>query len=515
MDKKSEPETIVPGEGSTEAERYLAKLCQRSFLSLWSYPAVYRDEGRPSGKGDGKEVCDLLVIFENHIIIFSDKDCEFRNTGRIEVDWPRWFKRAIQKSAVQVYGAESWIKRSPHNLYIDKQCSKPFPISLPSPERAVFHRIVVAHNGSQRCQEALGGSGSLMINSTLTDDKGHFARPFTVGQIDPSRGYVHVFDDTTLNIVMNTLDTISDFTSYLVKKEKLLTGAMRISAAGEEEMLALYLKNLNSNEEHEFIFPGGGKADGVFLAEGLWEGHIASPERRAQLRADKVSYAWDKLIESFTHHAMTGTQYFNSGSTLNRQEHMYRAMAREPRTRRRVLAIAFREVLERSERSKSLREARVIPPWRKGETAYVFMTLRRPESAPEDEYRGKRVQLLWDYCMVTKLKEKAAIVVGIATDAGLGSYRSEDICYLDDSDWGADAVAEAQEIQERLGILKETKLTRSREYEYPVNHEGIPRDNQGPSRNSQCACGSGLRYRKCHGAKFFLKCGKKRDKKKR
>jgi hypothetical protein len=60
---------IERADGVTEAERYLKRLCDRTFLSLWSYPGVYRDQG--SGKGtEGKEVCDLLVVFENHIIIW-------------------------------------------------------------------------------------------------------------------------------------------------------------------------------------------------------------------------------------------------------------------------------------------------------------------------------------------------------------------------------------------------------------------------------------------------------------
>src|SRR5579864_8239454 len=69
---------IVPSDGVTTAERYLAKLCRRSFLSLWSHPCVFRDQGRHEDKGDGKEVCDLLVVFENHVIMFSDKDCRFK-----------------------------------------------------------------------------------------------------------------------------------------------------------------------------------------------------------------------------------------------------------------------------------------------------------------------------------------------------------------------------------------------------------------------------------------------------
>ena len=60
---------IVRSEGVTASERYLGKLCRRSFLSLWSYPGVLRDQGRSNGKGDGKEVSDLLVVFENHILL--------------------------------------------------------------------------------------------------------------------------------------------------------------------------------------------------------------------------------------------------------------------------------------------------------------------------------------------------------------------------------------------------------------------------------------------------------------
>ena len=70
-------------EGVTDAERSLKRLCDRSFLSLWSHAGIYRDQGKV-GKGHGKEVCDLLVVFEDHIIIFSDKDCKYPNTGNAE-----------------------------------------------------------------------------------------------------------------------------------------------------------------------------------------------------------------------------------------------------------------------------------------------------------------------------------------------------------------------------------------------------------------------------------------------
>jgi hypothetical protein len=62
-----------PSAGSTGSERALTKLACETFLSLWSYPNVVRDE--PQGKGAiGKEIADQLVVFEDDVVLFSDND---------------------------------------------------------------------------------------------------------------------------------------------------------------------------------------------------------------------------------------------------------------------------------------------------------------------------------------------------------------------------------------------------------------------------------------------------------
>jgi hypothetical protein len=502
-DNSTSASVVSPSEGVTPAERYLAKLCKRSFLSIWSYPAVFRDQGRVNGKGDGKEVCDLLVVFENHILIFSDKDCGFDDTGNLDLDWSRWYRKAVLKSADQVFGAERWIRKFPNKLFLDRQCRVPFPITLPTQDVATFHRIVVAHSGSRRCKEVLGGSGSMMLhnapNTEVLD-----GRPFAIGQVNPAKGYVHVFDDTTLDVVMKTLDTITDFTSYLTKKELFLTGSKKVLAAGEEELLALYLGHLNAAGEHDFVFKGGYNAFNI--GEGLWDNFKTSSERRAQVEADQPSYAWDSLLESFAFHAMTGTQYFSSGEPLREQEKMFRIMAREPRTRRRILAISLREVLERSAKSSGLWDARVMAPDREGYPYYVFLCVKRPKNVSDEEYRDKRIRLLSDDCHVVKLSwPDATQILGIATESVSEVRRSEDMLYLDVSNWGAEAEQSAQEIQQRLGILKQTRTSRSREYEYPVDHLGLSRNRTPPSRNSPCECRSGKRFRYCCGRKLFPK----------
>lgn len=61
-----------------------------------------------------------------------------------------------------------------------------------------------------------------LIGDAHYTDRGRGIKPFTVEQLDTAKGDVHVFDDTSLDIVMRTLDTVSDFVSYLTKKEQFI-----------------------------------------------------------------------------------------------------------------------------------------------------------------------------------------------------------------------------------------------------------------------------------------------------
>ena len=60
-------------EGLTASEALLAELCSRSFLQLWTYPNLF--------KKPGKELIDLMVVFGNDILLFSDKSCAFPQLG--------------------------------------------------------------------------------------------------------------------------------------------------------------------------------------------------------------------------------------------------------------------------------------------------------------------------------------------------------------------------------------------------------------------------------------------------
>src|ERR1700751_5312546 len=152
---------IEKSPGLTESERLLADLCQYTFLSLWSYPNLFR--------APGQELCDVLVVFDDHLIIFSDKSCKFPDTGDPGLDCMRWYDRAIDRSARQVFGAERWIKAHPDRIFLDAACAKRFPLKLPDLANMQVHRVVAALNAGERFKAYFGkdglhgGSGSLIF----------------------------------------------------------------------------------------------------------------------------------------------------------------------------------------------------------------------------------------------------------------------------------------------------------------------------------------------------------------
>jgi SEC-C motif len=498
---------VERADGVTHAERYLKQLCDKTFLSLWSFPGVYRDQGH-SGKGDGKEECDLLVVFENDIIIFSDKSCEFPRTDNLERDWCRWFRKAVLQSATQVWGAERWIKTFPNRLFLDRSCQVPFPIDIPDIQSARFHRIVVAHNASKRCTEALGQSGSLMLMPRIVGDahcdpdKGTVI-PFAIGHVDPQRGFVHVLDDMTLEVLLGTLDTVRDFVNYLTKKERFITSGLLVAATGEEELLGHYLAKLNKQGEHDFVFPEDVTA--IAIDVGFWDDFKNSPERRRHQQANEVSYTWDRIIEKFGFHIFGGTSRSNSHPRIADQVVPLRFMARERRTRRRILSKALIDLLSKTE-NRNLRATRIVSPSNAGDPYYVFLVLSKPDGVSDNEYRDVRYHLLAELCRSAKLQFADALdIVGFATEPGLLGDKTEDVIYMDARHWTPEDQQDAEQVRDDLKLLKEVTMSKERHKEYPDSPKSertvLPPRRKRPQsrRNSMCPCGSGRKFKKCCG----------------
>lgn len=511
------PFAVVKGRGVNTSERDLVRLAERSFLSIWSYPNVWRDQKFSGGHGgDGKELCDLLVVFDEHVIIFSDKDVSYKPQNDPKVAWRRWYKSAVKKSADQIYGAERWLREHPKQLFLDKGCTQPFPISLPAPERMKVHRIVVAHGASKAClQHFGGGSGRLMLvpmvvgDDHLLPDEHRFdveglnipppVTPFVVGQIDPGRGYVHVLDDVTFKILLENLDTITDFVGYLERKERFVTSGRLVSAAGEEDLLAHYLRDVGKDGHNDFVLPNN--ASFLSVSEGLWEEFQQHPQRRAQLEANRVSYAWDDLIERFDFHILNDSQYYKTGSGVAHSEPLVRFLAREPRTRRRFLSASFLSLFNQVRDQPW--KVRVMLPSQPGDPYYIFMVMRRLEGVSSDEYREGRRNCLGEYMSALKVVMPEALdIVGIAIGNSDDSA-SEDLQYLDARIWTEEDQREAEALQRETGFLTDLRRSETIIKTYP---DITPRRNpvsktsgKGSQRNKPCPCGSGRKYKHCHG----------------
>src|SRR3546814_2279545 len=124
--------------GVTETERMLADFCERSFLKLWTYPNPYKD--------DGKELCDVLAVFGDHVFIFFDREKAFTDTPESDpmIVWDRWKRRTIDRQVITAHGAERYI-RSGRGIFLDAKRTVPFPLAINASTATVHKEIGRAH----------------------------------------------------------------------------------------------------------------------------------------------------------------------------------------------------------------------------------------------------------------------------------------------------------------------------------------------------------------------------------
>ncbi|WP_051571724.1 YecA family protein [Ruminiclostridium cellobioparum] len=509
---------IHRSEGVTESEKILNLLCKRSFFSLWTYPNVYRDQGTKDGKYEGKEVCDALAVFGDHILIFSDKSCTFPDSGSLDVDWARWYKKAIKRSADQLLGAMRWITQHPDRLFIDKDCMEPLPINLPSIENAKFHLIAVARGAGERCKMHYGGSGSLMVFSpqfdNLLHDHGEKLPLFAIGEVALFDGYIHVFDDITTSIVLETLDTAPDLIRYLVEKEKFMKSGRLQNADGEEELLAYYMQSWNEAGELSFFNSVMSNYNipeippKIILAEGGWEELVSDMTWRSLQEWRRPSLYWDNLIELFAFHTLDGSLYKVDDPSPKYQETLLRFLAAEPRYRRRTLAYAILDHIEISSKDENVDfSARIVFSTKSDEPTYVFLVVVRLDGEDLYKYRNRRRLLLINYCAVVKHKYPSNDhIIGLAVEPKYSQERSEDMIYLDAREWTTEMEINAAEAHEKLGILKDIspKTLPTEPRHYIDAKLGADLSNNiisgKPGRNDPCPCGSGIKFKRCHGS---------------
>lgn len=491
---------IVRATGSTPSERYLAELAERSFLNLWSYPNPHRSQ-KLGGAGDGKELCDLLVVCDPHVIVFSEKEIRWTDKA-VDVAWPRWFRKAVDAAATQLRGAERWINEFPDRIFLDPSCETPFPLEFPPAERRRLHRVVVARGAAAACKKHFGGGmGTLVVKPDLkgaahVDASSASFFPFAIGDIDPESDFVHVFDEVALDIVMQELDTITDFTDYLDKRARFLRSGNLEMAGGEEDLLAFYAIRINDDGDHDFTPPDGHtwkEAGPVRIGAGNFAKYVSNPQYQAKKAADEVSYIWDSLIETFTEHMLNGTSIVLPGFrfSLTESEIAVRHMALRGRYMRRSHGKAIMGALEIGQRQQVFFRAMLAARTsRFNETGFFFMTLKymdwMEEKGGYEHYRLFRSHYLQTYAQALLMKfDYLQRVIGIAMEPpNQGRGASEDIIYGEQQAWTPEQRAENKKDAERLGIMQSLVERPVRSTEFPEIAER-PRRGPPPPRGNR------------------------------
>ena len=482
---------LEKSEGASDSERYLINKCQTTFMSLWSYPNPFTCEKK------GKELCDVLALFGNHLFLFSDKSCEFDKKDRIEIAWNRWYKHAIEAGAKQILGAERYI-RSRRKIYLDAKLTNAFPLAIPDENNLIIHRIIVARGIRKACIEYFGeGTGSLIVNTTFVGNQHLYKIDrngipvlsercplFTSGIVFDREHFFHVFDDYTLDCVMDELDTVSDFISYLVHKERLIASQKDIIAPGEEEILGRYL-SIIENEQHCIVTNQELSQYQCFEFHDFWQKYLQDPDRLVKKRENEKSYIWDDLLEKVFRNMMDGTLRSASHQDYQNQSLLFYRFAEPCRVERRVLAHAFLEsycaAIQKMDLNSSifLTFVRRIFLEGKKDTLITIIWVHCPKDLPIEKCLEFRRQCLEAKILsILPSSREYTYHIGIAKMIEIDKDDSEDYIYINANDFPDDCgeIQDAKDFLDSQSNLlgRNAKSAIAEEYSSTIQTENIP-----------------------------------------
>ncbi|MEO6174925.1 MAG: hypothetical protein ABIP27_07225 [Flavobacterium circumlabens] len=276
---------------------------RKIFLPFWSF-------ANPIGK-KGKELCDVLVVCGNIIIIISVKDIRVAENNDALVQYERWVKKAIHDSIDQIHGAERYLRGVDEVLLKNKRTN----VKLPDKKNREIHRIAIA----------FGSPANF---------------PLPTGEFD--KGYVHVFDETSTSTIITELDTIVDFTNYLTAKRKFVANKTLLMA-NEVDFLAYYIQTGLEDD-----IP----SNAVISGENLWNDYINSNEYAKWQDDVRVSYIWDDMLHHVHNYHITDS---TSNEKRDEIEEAIRAINLEPRINRIELESVLNNAIERKLKARILK----------------------------------------------------------------------------------------------------------------------------------------------------------------
>ncbi len=379
------------------AEKFVHDLAVKTFLVDW----CYLNPKLPNGK----ELCDLLVVYDDTVVIWQVKDLQVDEAGRYR-------DREVAKNLRQLSGARRQL------------------VSL---------KTAVELENPRRRKEFLDAASikEIYLISVLLGE-GEDAFSFLIRFRDYN---VHVFNKDFTQLVLGELDTVSDFVRYLRAKEILKRDKHVIVVGGEEELLAWYLMNDRSFDRFK-------EANAVLLDQGSWQQFRLSQKYRNKKEEDQISYGWDDIINR-VHEA--SPEY----------EVVARELARPDRFERRVLAKAYYDAYVLADKDKTHNLFRRTCALNGVTYCFLFADDTRP--------REFRKAMLESMCYIARGKFKSnRKVIGIATEKRASSICSYDFALLNMPEWTEQNEREMAKLQGRSRILVSPEISVLNEEEYPA-----------------------------------------------
>lgn len=382
----------------SEAEGIVHDLSIRSFLTDW----CYLNPRLP----DGKEICDLLVVFDDIAIIWQVKSLKLRDDGQ--------YKRGdVEKNLRQLIGAKRRLFDLDAEIYLKN----------PRRGKELFNPETIKQ---------------IFLISVLMGPPEQFF-PF-VKNINDST--IHVFNGQFTEIVLNELDTISDFCNYIKNKERIISDKGITIMGGEKELLACYLRDNKS-------FSQLNEATEILVQDGIWDDFVNRPEYKNKQKEDEISYGWDSIINR----AHEGSSEY---------EKVARELARPNRFERRVLSKTFMNAHIRAHKDTKADMFRRI--LQSDGVSYVFLFFSEKLS------REDRKKMLFAICFFARGKFLENVkVIGIATERKIQPTCSYDFCIIDKPEWTGDDHEHMLRMQEELDLFRNPEIGRVNEDEYPTS----------------------------------------------
>jgi hypothetical protein len=227
---------IKRGIGLTPTEKNLTALADKIFLNLWAY--------RISSRTTAKRCATCSWSAGDDVLIFSDKEITWQKGDNFDLSWSRWYRGAIEESAKQINGAARYLRDHYDQLFLDAACTEKFPLILPPLDRRRVHHIAVALGASEACADYYKKVPGYFPIAPDLKGKSHIDTaaegfmPFAIGDVHPESAFIHVFNEPALELLGHELDTVTDFTRYLTRRERIIRSGHLLPLAGEHELLA-------------------------------------------------------------------------------------------------------------------------------------------------------------------------------------------------------------------------------------------------------------------------------------